>query len=108
MTFKFQAHRKGLKVTTGTTGTPAAFPTDGTQATKLGAIRVENRDATNAVYFQTGNSDMAATDDSAHIIKAGETKDFIRRAETDTHYSLKAAAGTPVVVMHFGTVQGAD
>lgn len=107
MTFKFSASRKGLKITTGTVGTPAAFPTDGSQPTILHGIRVENRDATNGVYFQTGKSTMAATDDSAHYIPPNSYKDFIR-PETDTHYSLKAVAATPVVVMHFGVVQTAD
>ena len=108
MSFKFQAHRKGLKITTGIVGAPVLFPTDGTQATRLGAIRVENRDVTNGVYFQTGSSSLVATDDAAHFIPPNSSKDFLYRAMTDTHFSLKAVAATPICVLHFGVAGTAD
>jgi hypothetical protein len=106
MTFKFLSHVAGQQITTSTTSTSTAFATDGSQPTLNNALRVQNIDATNGVFFITGDGTETATD-HCHYVGPNSYLD-VKKRDTDTHVSLKAVAGTPKVNLHFGHCGTAD
>jgi hypothetical protein len=108
MGFKFSLSLEGQAMTAPTTTAAfTAFPTDGTQPTKLGGLMIHNPGPEDVRVVSTVSGGKVASLLDSHIVMAGERMVFTKK-DTDTGLSLLSEGAAQPITVYFGTAGLSD